>query len=91
MKVVINKCYGGYRLSRKAYKELNLKWDGYGLAYEDDRSNPELVKAVEKLGKAASGDFAELYVVEMPDDVIYEIDDYDGAEIVREEHRVWGR
>jgi hypothetical protein len=91
MKVVINKCFGGYGLSQKAYKELNLEWDGYGFAYMDDRSNPKLVEVVEKLGKDASGDLAELDVVEIPDDVTYKIHDYDGVETVHEAYRVWGR
>lgn len=28
MKVVINKCYGGFGLSKEAYKFLGLKWTG---------------------------------------------------------------
>jgi hypothetical protein len=90
MKVVINRRFGGYRLSRKAYTELNLEWDGYGFAYADDRSNPKLVEAVEKLGEAASGDWAKLEVVEIPYGIAWEIDDYDGMETVHEAHRVWG-
>lgn len=27
MKVVINKCYGGYGLSKKAYEFLGIEWD----------------------------------------------------------------
>jgi hypothetical protein len=91
MKIVINRCYGSYGLSQEAYKELNLEWDGHGFAYMDDRSNPELVEVVEKLGKDASGNLAELDVVEIPDDVTYEIYDYDGVETVHEAHRVWRR
>lgn len=30
MKVVINKCFGGFSISEEAFKCLNLKWDGYG-------------------------------------------------------------
>ena len=30
MKVVINKCFGGFGLSKEAYKFLNIPWDGYG-------------------------------------------------------------
>ena len=39
MKVVINKCFGGYSLSEEAYKFLGLEWTGYGIAFLEDRSN----------------------------------------------------
>jgi hypothetical protein len=90
MKIVINKCYGGYGLSEKAYAALGLKWDDYGFAYEDDRANPKLVEVVEKLGDAASGYCSRLEIVEIPDDVVWEIDEYDGMEMIRETHRTWG-
>lgn len=89
MKIVINKCYGGYSLSEAAYKKLGLKWDGYGYAFDDDRANPDLVKVVEDLGTDASGTFARLGVVEIPDGVEWEIDEYDGVELVAEKHRSW--
>ena len=43
MKVVINKCIGGYSLSEEAYKFLGLEWTGYGIAFMEDRSNPARV------------------------------------------------
>jgi hypothetical protein len=90
MKVVITNCHGGYGLSLKAYDYLGLKWDEYGNAFEDDRSNPLLVKCVEELGGEANGKFACLSIVEIPDDVEWEIEEYDGLEWVAEKHRVWG-
>ena len=91
MKVVINRCYGGFSLSEKAYKYLGVPWNGYGLAYsdEEDRTDPNLVKCVETLGDDASGACAELKVVDIPDDVKWEIEEYDGLEWVSEEHRTW--
>lgn len=90
MKVVINKCFGGYSLSEEAYKFLNIPWDGYGFEFmDDDRSNPALVKCVEDLGEDASGSFAELKVVEIPDGVEWEIDEDDGMEWVVEKHHEW--
>lgn len=53
------------------------------------RNDPALVQVVETLGKAANGSFAELRVVEIPDDVEWEISEYDGAEHVAEQHRTW--
>ena len=90
MKIVINKCFGGYSLSKKAYEFLGLEWDRYGFKYMDDRTNPRLIQCVEALKDEASGCFAKLKVVEIPDDVEYEIDDYDGVETIHECHRTWG-
>lgn len=89
MKVVINKCYGGYGLSEKAYNYLGIEWDNYGYCFNDDRSNPQLVKCVEELGEAANGELSELKVVEIPDDVEWTIGEYDGIEWVAEVHRIW--
>lgn len=89
MKIVINRCFGGYGLSEAAYKELGLEWDKYGYKFEDDRTNPALVACVEKLGDAASGSLSKLKVVEVPDDVKWEIDYYEGMETVRESSREW--
>ena len=89
MKVVINKCFGGFSLSEKAYKELGIPWDNYGYAMNNDRANPKLVEAVEKLGDLAGGRHAWLSVVEIPDDIEWDIDEYDGMECVEEKHRSW--
>ena len=86
MKVVINKCFGGFGLSNKAYKFLNIPWDGYGFEFKKDRSNLALVKCVEALGEDASGGLSSLKVVEIPDDVEWEIGEYAGMEWVAEKH-----
>jgi hypothetical protein len=36
-----------------------------------------------------NGDFAELKVVEIPDDVQWQIEEYDGKEWIAEKHRTW--
>jgi len=89
MKIVINICYGGYGLSKAAYNELGLEWDGYGFKYDDDRSNPELVKVIEKLGRKANGGLSELKIIEIPDGIEFTIEEYDGIEWVAEKHRTW--
>jgi len=136
-KVVINKCFGGFSLSRSAIKEyaklagFELYWfktdpedhtkcipvnsddikhennwflhcskkplndgvyeDG---AYFSDRDLPRddetLVKVVEKLGEEANGACAELKIVEIPDDVEFVIEEYDGMEHIAEKHQTWG-
>ena len=53
------------------------------------RHDPLLVECVEKLGKKAWGQHAELKVVEIPDGVEYSIEEYDGREHVAERHRTW--
>lgn len=68
-------------------KGSNRKWYGYGYVdeYEIDgyaRDNPNLILAVEYLGEQANGDHAELKVVEIPDGVDWEIEEYDGRESV---------
>lgn len=91
-KIVINKCYGGFGLSEKAYEYLGLEWDGYGYAYSDEekRDDPKLIECIEALGDKANGRWARLGIVEIPDDVEWQIDDYDGVEWVAEKHRTWG-
>lgn len=90
MKVVINKCYGGFSLSKEAYEALGEKWDGYGFVFEISRADPKLVAVVEKLGcERASGSLAKLAVVEIPDGVEWSIEEYDGIEWIAEEHRTW--
>ncbi len=145
MKIVINRCYGGFGLSTEAIKELiklgcpgvkkmsvkeyyggsgiDKKWkdsyekdlaasedggdgylvrgffgtiikDGYTYAFENHdnkyRNCPILIKVVQKLGqKKVSGQFAKLEIVEIPDNVKWEISEYDGFENVDEVHRSW--
>lgn len=54
-----------------------------------DRSNPILVNCVKTLGEKANGSCAKLRIVEIPDDVEYEIQEYDGQEWIAEKHRTW--
>lgn len=85
MKVVINRCWGGFDLSDKARAMIKaLGGDVYG-----DRDDPILVKVVETLGEEANTEYSSLKVVEIPDDVDYYIDDYDGMETIEECHRSW--
>lgn len=90
MKVVINKCYGGFGLSKEA-QELYSKYAGVTKFIEYDlvRNDPHLVRVVEELKKNADGVFSQLEVAEIPDDVKWYISDYDGIETIHESHRVW--
>lgn len=69
------------------YKKL---WDEHNIeSRPDDRTDKFLIQVVEELGKKANGDCANLEVVEIPDDLDWEIDEYDGIETIREKHRSW--
>lgn len=54
-----------------------------------DRNDPDLAAVVEELGNSANGAYASLKVVEIPDDIYWEISEYDGSEHVAEKHRTW--
>ena len=91
MKIIINKSFGGFNISKKA---LDLFYERIGteitdLYVMDLRANPELISIVEELGKESYGAFSELKVIEIPDDIDYYISDYDGIESVHENHRIW--
>lgn len=53
------------------------------------RNDPLLIQIIEELGEQANGSCAELKIVEIPNDVNWEINDYDGMESVRETSREW--
>jgi len=55
-----------------------------------DRSDPLLIECIETLGSdVCSGSCAKLKIVEIPDDVQYVIEEYDGYEHIAEAHRTW--
>ena len=128
MKVVINRCYGGFGLSPVAlaryaqlkgwhgmmlYSVFDPTVDSYvfvpyyeggtGMSYfvrrsgeqissydlDKDRADPILVQTVEELGPAANADYARLKVVEIPNDIEYTIEEYDGNEWIAEKHSTW--
>ena len=93
MKVVINKCYGGFGLSRIAeelYKERKGITDPNWYYYDIPRDDPILVEMVETMGGQVNGSCSDLRIVEIPDDVNWQVDEYDGHEWVAEVHRTWG-
>jgi hypothetical protein len=53
------------------------------------RNDENLVKVVKELGEEANTRFSHLEIVEIPDDVDWEISEYDGMETVEEKHRSW--
>jgi hypothetical protein len=147
VKVVINRCFGGFSLSEAAYVKL-IEWGIPVRGYIEQKQNPEtglylpeplnegevifdreladkesndykgyaearshgsrifgrrywevwsrserdhplIVRVVEELGADANGDCADLEIVEVPEDVNWYIEEYDGMEHVAEQHRTW--
>ncbi len=136
-KVILNKCYGGFDVSKEAYqlyakkkgldlfcyecdikdyknciykytKENNLfshyftkdfgdnvqlsneDYEKYSLYLDASyREDPVLIEVVEELGKKADGNFSELKIVEIPDNLDYVIDDYDGIETLHQRVEEW--
>jgi len=133
-KVILNKCFGGFKPSRKAY-ELYAKKKGLELylyelhinnqktsyhkvnksdsiftmyltkdygnvvdsinnkdrLYLDDshREDATLIEVVEELGYEASSYASLLKIVEIPDDLDYVIDNYDGIETLHQRVQEW--
>lgn len=139
-KVILNKCYGGFDVSKEAYllyakkKGLNLyiyegefiknskdfiykkitddnnsifvnyftkdfgdiskisneEFEKYCLYLKDGhREDPILIEVVEELGEKASGRYGNLKIVEIPDDLDYVIDEYDGIETLHQKVQEW--
>jgi len=94
-KVVVNGCFGGFGVSEqgaewllangasadcvKVHREGQFNYVSVHLK----RHDPLLVRMVEELGEAASGDYANLFVHTMTQP-LYRIDEYDGSESVEE-------
>jgi hypothetical protein len=86
-KIVINTCYGGFNISEEAIKHLN--YDGPISAWDIPRDDARLIATVEELGHLANGQYAELKIVEIPDDVDWQIIEDYGVEHIAEKHRTW--
>lgn len=56
---------------------------------DEERAHPDLVEVVEKLGDKASGRWSKLRIIEIPADVDWVIEEYDGYEWIAEKHRKW--
>lgn len=64
--------------------------DCYIYLYKDEiRTDPLLIQTIEELGKKASSQVSNIVITEIPNDIKWVIDDYDGIESVHEQHRSW--
>lgn len=73
---------------RQAYNDMynELSFNQHDISRDDEH----LIQVIESLGSKANGHCAELSIVEIPDDVDWVIQEYDGYEWVAERHRTWG-
>ena len=135
-KVILNKCFGGFGLSKEAYElyakkkgisvfhytQENLKKEIYTYATDDNRTfdfyftkdfgdnvyisdedfkeyflnldekfreDKTLIEVVEELGEKANTFYSNLKIVEIPDDLDYVIDNYDGIETLHQKVKEW--
>jgi len=87
MKVVVNRCFGGFGLSKKATQWLTER--GVTCGYSDEsikvfRTHPLVIEVVETMGDEASGVYADLKIIEIPFDGVegWWIEEYVGMERV---------
>lgn len=98
-KVVVNANHRQFSLSRPAAQLLGLQViehaplfgrdftvDGESMIARDDE---RLVMAVESLGQEAGAPGTDLRIVQIPDDVDWFVDNYDGSEWVATKHERW--
>lgn len=75
MKIVINNCWGGFCVSKEAQEYCNES--------SPSRTNEKLIEFIETFGSTeASGSYSLLVIKEIPDNVYYEIVNYDGMEYI---------
>lgn len=55
----------------------------YFFDFNLERNDPNLIKVVEQMGEDSFGSYAQLEIVEIPDNIPWEIDSYDGSECVK--------
>ena len=99
MKIVINKCFGGFGLCKEVMDFLDIEdiifctnssFDITSDNSEAWRADARLIAAIEAVGVEKAGSYyAELKIVEIPEGVDWRIDQYDGMEHIYEVHRCW--
>jgi len=102
MKIAINRCYGGFGISQKCYERLvelgyvlkepypNMPADHTCYWAAQDRTDPIMIQAIEELGEEANGSCARIVILEIPDNVPYEISGYDGVESIEAPRQFYG-
>ena len=93
-----NSCFDYYITYRDSGQYVPFEHDDFGKYFVnyglyrdgDNRSDTDLIEVIETLGEEkASGRFSKIKIVEISDEVEYEIEEYDGSEWISEKHRTW--
>ncbi len=80
--------FAGWSLEDR--QKSNAKWDKITLTERpSERDDEKLIQVIEELGENANGYCARLKIVEIPTDIEWEIEEYDGSEWVAEKHQTW--
>ena len=84
MRILVNRCFGGYRLSDAARAMLSSDIDVLDAEYYPEFRHDERILAIyDELGaKAFGGGYSTIEDVIIPDDVYWEINEYDGYESI---------
>ena len=67
----------------------NIPKDSYWYYGDIDRTDEDLISVIEELGDGTNGRFGSIEVIKIPNDIEWEIDNYDGIETIHERHRSW--
>lgn len=59
------------------------------LTDREHRTNELLIKVIEELGEKASGSLGNVKILDIPDNIEWEWDEYDGIESIHEIHQSW--
>jgi hypothetical protein len=90
-RIAICKQHGGFGISEQAMELYKTRAGITKEIYDREipRDDPILIQIIRELGDDADTRFCTLKVVEIPADVDWQIDEYDGLEWVAEKHRTW--
>lgn len=71
--------------------KVSILEDEYRFIRDDKelRTNLLLIQVVEELGEEANDKFSKLKIIEIPDDIEFVIEEYDGREWIAEKRRKW--
>jgi len=86
---------------RKGWKLKRDNWGDYIMVFPDgneswwspiwlDRKDSDLIAVVQELGEDANTEYTELKIVEIPDNIDWEIiENDDGSEMIAEKGHIW--